>query len=126
MAMVNEETVLNRFAADDEPGTGFWDGVRDLFSTGAHYNESDAESLQYERGIWDKRIEKFLDSSLPDYLHDFGILDEVALHVREERLTDLATRSHDLLGFAKTIGDDLTEQEDRLAAIEKVAKKKSA
>lgn len=110
---------------EEDTGPGFWGGVRDLFSLGSEYNDADAESLAYERRLWDRRIERYLDTSLQDYLHDFGILDEVALHVREERVQDLATRSHELITFVHGLDEDLGVQEERLAAVEKIARKKS-
>ncbi len=125
MATATENVILER-PEEDDTGPGFWGGVRDLFSLGNEYNEADAESLAYERRLWDRQIERYLDSSLSDYIHDFGILDEVALHVREERVQDLSTRSHELVTFVRSLDEDLGVQEERLAAVEKIARKKSS
>ena len=125
MATATENVILER-PDEEDTGPGFWGGVRDLFSLGAEYNETDGESLAYERRLWDRRIERYLDSSLPDYLHDFGILDEIALHVREERVQDLATRSQELITFVRSVDEDLGLQEERLAVVEKIARKKSS
>ena len=125
MATATENVILER-PEEEDTGPGFWGGVRDLFSLGSEYNEADEESLAYERRLWDRRIERYLDSSLPDYVHDFGILDEIALHVREERVQDLSTRSHELITFVRSLDGDLGVQEERLAAVEKIARKKSA
>lgn len=126
MATATENVILDRPDDDEETGPGFWGGVRDLFSLGAEYDEADAESLAYQRRLWDRRVERYLDSSLPDYLHDFGILDEIALHVREERVQDLSTRSHELITFVRSLDEDIGLQEERLAAVEKIARKKSS
>ena len=125
MATATENVILER-PEEEDTGPGFWGGVRDLFSVGSEYIDADEESLAYERRLWDRRIERYLDSSLPDYVHDFGILDEIALHVREERVQDLSTRSHELIAFVRSLDGDLGVQEDRLAAVEKIARKKSA
>ena len=76
-------------AEEESPRSSFWEGLRGLLSTGATYNDAEENDLRYERRIWDKRIESFLDSHLPDYIHDFGILDDITLRVREERTSDL-------------------------------------
>lgn len=124
MAMAEENVVLDR--ETDETGPGFWERVRNLFSTGEEYLEADADSLRYERRLWDHRIENFLDASLPDYLRDFGVLDEIALHVRDERVADLSGRAHAMLAYVQSLDADVTMQEERLAAIEKAAKKRAA
>ena len=125
MATATENVTLER-PEDDETGPGFWGGVRDLFSLGSEYNEADRESLAYERRLWDQRIERYLDSSLPDYLHDFGILEEVILHVRDQRVQDLSTRSHELIAYVRALDEDIGVQEERLTAVEKTARKKSS
>ena len=122
MAMAEESVRIERPIVDTSPGV--WDRFRGLFSTGSEYLDAEKEDLHYERRLWDHRIERFLDASLPEYLRDFGILDEVALHVRDERAEDLSERSHALMGFVQTFDDDLTAQEERMSAIEKLAKKR--
>ncbi len=124
MAVAEENIVLG---PESEPtGPGFWERFKELFSTGSEYAEADATTLHYERRLWDRRIERFLDSSLPDYLRDFGVLDEVALHLRDQRVSDLTNRSGALLVFVQTLDRDVTVQEERLAAVERAAKKKSS
>ncbi len=124
MAMATENVVIDR--PDEETESGLWGGVKSLFSFGPEYDETDAGELAYERRLWDRRIERYLDSSLPDYLHDFGVLDEIALHVRDERASDLAARSREMMVYARTLDEDLTLQEERLTAVEKAAKKRSS
>lgn len=123
---VSTENVVGELP-EEQPsfGSGLWEGVKGLFSFGAEYGEADVDSLEYERRLWDRQIEGYLDSALPEYLNDFGILDEIALHIRDERMADLTTRSHDLMQFARTFGDDLGVQEERLTLVEKAARKKS-
>ena len=123
MAMAEENVVMDR--ETDETSSGFWERIRNLFSTGSEYIDADAEDLEYERRLWDHRIEGFLDSSLPEYLRDFGVLDEIALNVRDERVVDLSGRTHALLTYVQTLDTEVSEQEQRLAAIEKAAKKKA-
>lgn len=122
MAMATEEMVIDR--TTDETEGGLWESFKGLFSTGKEYQEADAESLRYERRLWDHRIERFLDSALPDYLEEFGVLDEVALHVRDERLADLGRRTHSMMAFVKSLDDDLGAQEERMSSVEKAAKRK--
>lgn len=124
MAMVTEQVVGNPREIDDTPSP-FWESVKGMFSTGSEYAEADEETLRYERRIWDDRIERFLDSSLPDYLREFGVLDEIALHVRDERLANASLRSHELVTFVKYLDDEIALQEERLSAVEKAARKKA-
>ena len=125
MAVANANDAIEMGQDETDTSSGFWGGVRDLFSTGSEYTEANAESLVYERRLWDHRIERFLDASLPDYLHEFGILDEIALRVRDERVVNLTTRTHEMLTFVRALDDDVGRQEERLAALEKAAKKRS-
>ena len=124
VANANDAMEMGRDETDETPG--FWGGVRELFATGSEYPEATADSLAYERRLWDHRIERFLDASLPEYLHEFGILDEIALRVRDERVVNLTTRTHEMLTFVRSLDDDVGQQEERLAALEKAAKKRSA
>ena len=123
MAVATENVAIDE-EMDEETGGGLWEGFKGLFSTGSEYGDQDSESLRYERRLWDHRIERYLDASLPEYLEEFGVLDEIALHVREERLADLTGRTRALMGSFKALDDDIGLQEDRLSAVEKVAKRK--
>ena len=126
MAMAHETTLIRPDEETDDETTGFWGGVRDLFSLGHEYNEADESTLRYERRIWDRQIESYLDSSLPDYLREFGVLDEIQLQVRDARALDLTHRSRELVAYVRGLDEDLTLQEERLAAVEKSSRKKSA
>lgn len=119
-----EESVMIGHETDEETGPGLWERFKQAFSTGSEYVHAEARDLKYERRLWDRRIEKFLDARLPQYLRDFGVLDEVALHVRDERVADLTARTGSLLGFVQSFGRDVTTQEERLTAVEKASKKK--
>lgn len=121
MAIAEQSVVLGR-EAEEENGPGVWERVRSAFSTGTEYTVAEAGELQYERRLWDRRIESFLDARLPQYLREFGVLDEVALRLREERVDDLAVRTGAVLTFVQSLERELTIQEARLTAVEKAAK----
>ena len=124
MAMANENVVMDR-PDDDVDSPGLWENLKDLFATGHDYIDAEAEELRYERRISDRRIEDYLDSHLPDYLRDFGILDEIALHVRDARVEEIGERTHGLNAFVRVFDEDVRVQEERMALLEKAVKKRA-
>jgi len=124
--MAPEEDAEDMDDMDQTEHPPAWESLQGLFSTGSRYTDAKKEDLRYERRLWDSRFESFLDSNLPDYLHEFGVVDEVSLHVREERVDDLESRRHELLGFVSTLDTELTSQEGRVAAIEKIASRRKS
>lgn len=100
-----------------------WDTIKDLFSTGSEYKDVNDESIQYRRKLLDYRIENFLDTHFSDYVQDFGILDEPALEIRNERVSGLEIRSLDIKAFIDSADADLKNLEDRVNAMTKAKKK---
>lgn len=101
-----------------------WDDVRGLFSTGSEYKSMAAEDFLYERKLFDKRIEVFLDRHFAEFIRDFGILDEIALEVRNERLLTIEEKSEGLISFTRSIDNEASSLENRVATLEKALKRK--
>lgn len=104
--------------------TTFRNSVRGIFSTGSEYKDFTEDNIEYRRKILDYRIEAFLDRHFHDYLHDFGILDEAGLEVRNESLLVLEDRCDGLISFIKDADHEVTDLERRVDDLEKSLKKK--
>jgi len=108
----------------DENAGGFIDTLRNWFSTGSDYAVLSDENVKYRRRFLDRRIESYLDQHFHDYIDDFGLLDEIALDVRTERVNSLDARSLDIDRFITKVDHDVGELESRCDILEKARKKK--
>jgi len=112
--------VYGQATEDDD---SLWGSIKDLFSTGSEYKEVTDENIQYRRRLLDYRVENFLDNHFHDYVRDFGILDETALELRNEKVAALEIRSKDIRAFIRDADEDLKDLETRVSALTKSKKK---
>ncbi len=107
-----------------EPKTGFLDDLKGLFGMGHEYEDLTESEIRYQRRVFDRQIEKFLDQHFSDYIHEFGLVDEVTLDLRTEKVGVLEKRSQALVSTARELDGDVKALEERIAALEKPRKKR--
>lgn len=113
----------NEFEGENA-GESMWESFKDMFSTGSEYEDMTADDFQYERKLFDRKIEAFLDSNFTYYARDFGILDEMALEMREEDVSVLENRSEGLLSFIEDIDKEVSTLEKKVSTLTKSQKGK--
>ncbi len=101
-----------------------WEGIGKWFSTGKEYEEMAVEEFEYERELYDTRIESYLDENFEDMVEEFGILDEVSLEVRTEKVSVLEGRTDGLLDFVGNVDKEVADLEERADKLEKLVGKK--
>lgn len=104
--------------------TGFVDDLKGLFGLGHEYEELTESEVHYERQLFDRQIEKYLDQHFSDYVREFGLVDEVSLDLRTEKVGVLERRSTDLVTMVKDLDGQVKTLEERVAALEKGRKKR--
>ena len=104
---MTEEAYVKEFKKDNEDES-MWENFKDMFSTGSENENMTADDFQYKRKLFDRKIEAFLDENFTDYARGFGILDEVALEVRNENVSVLENRSEGLLSFIDDIDKEVS------------------
>jgi hypothetical protein len=120
---MTEEAYGNEFEKENSEGS-MWGGFKDMFSTGSEYENMTADEFQYERKLFDRKIEAFLDRNFTDYARDFGILDEVALEMRNVNLSVLENRSEGLVSFIGDIDKEVSILENKVSTLAGALKKK--
>ncbi len=101
-----------------------WESFKDMFSTGSEYENMTADDFQYERKLFDRKIEAFLDRNFTEYARDFGILDEMALEMRTENMSVLENRSEGLISFIDDIDEEVSALEKKVSILTKSTKGK--
>lgn len=107
-----------------EGRTGFVDDLKGLFGLGREYEDLTESEVHYERRMFDRQIERFLDQHFSDYVREFGLVDEVSLDLRTEKVGVLERRSADLVAMAKELDGGVKALEERVAALEKARRKR--
>ena len=120
---MTEEAYGNEFE-NENTGDSMWGSFKDMFSTGSECGNMTADDFQYERKLFDRKIEVFLDRNFTDYAHGFGILDEVALEMRNVNLSVLENRSEGLMSFIGDIDKEVSILESKVSTLTGAMKKK--
>ncbi len=102
----------------------FVDDLKGVFGLGNEYEDLTEEDVKYERRLFDRQIEKFLDQHFSDYVREFGLVDEVTLDLRTEKVGVLERRATDLVSVAKDLDGQVRSLEQRLAGLEQGKKKR--
>lgn len=96
-----------------------WESFKGLFSTGSEYEDMTVDEFHYERKMFDRKIEAFLDQNFTDFAKSFGIIDEVSLEVRTERVSVLENRSEGLISFIENIDKEVSTLEKKVKTLSK-------
>ena len=96
---------------------GFFDSLKRRFE-----REEIVIEPNYERGFFDKRIERFLDEKFGEYIDEFGIITEEKLQNYERNNHSFEKRVKGLVDFIQTADQEIAELEKR---VKKLKKKKS-
>jgi polyhydroxyalkanoate synthesis regulator phasin len=107
-----------------EGRTGFMDDLKGLFGMGQEYEDLTESEVRYQRRVFDRQIEKFLDQHFSDYVHEFGLVDEVTLDLRTEKVGVLEKRSAELVSMSRELDGKVNALEERVTALEKKRKKR--
>ncbi len=81
--------------------------------------EIEIEGTGYNRGLLDRRMEKYLDKHFDEYIDEFNLVREIDLHTYEERLENCAKDVEELSEFQKDVEDEINSFKIRLNKIEK-------
>ncbi|HEX9709955.1 MAG TPA: hypothetical protein VGB42_08345 [Candidatus Thermoplasmatota archaeon] len=107
-----------------EGRTGFMDDLKGLFGMGQEHEDVTETEVRYQRRVFDRQIEKFLDKHFSDYVREFGLVDEVTLDLRTEKVGVLEKRAADLVSVAKELDGEVKALDERIATLEKARKKR--
>ncbi len=107
-----------------EGRTGIMDDIKGLFGMGQEYDDLTESEVRYQRRVFDRQIEKFLDQHFADYVHEFGLVDEVTLDLRTEKVGVLENRSAELVSMSRALDGEVKALEQRVLALEKRRKKR--
>jgi len=80
--------------------------------------EIEIEGSGYQRRMFDKRIEKYLDEHFEEYIEEFNLVREIDLHIYEEKLEHCQEETEELKEFQKDVKDELKLFKARLDRIE--------
>jgi len=78
----------------------------------------------YQRKLLDGRIEKYLDHHASQYIAEFGLVTSLDLQAYDERYEDMTIRIKSLQDFARDADADVSNLENRMAAIKAASKGK--
>lgn len=81
-------------------------------------SEVEIEGTGYQRGLMDRRYEKYLDKHFDEYIEEFGLVRELHLDVYEDRYEDLVEDTKDMKEFQKDIEAEIASFERRLDKLE--------
>lgn len=118
------EEIYGKGFERENTGESMWESLKDAFSTGNEYGNMTADDFQYERKLFDRKIEAFLDGNFTDYARGFGILDEMALEMRKENVSVLENRCEGLLSFIDDIDKEVSILEKKVKTMRDSKKRK--
>ncbi len=81
-------------------------------------SEVEIEGSGYQRGLIDRRYEKYLDKHFDEYIEEFGLVRELHLDIYEDRYEQLVEDTKDMKEFQKDIDAELSSLERRLDRLE--------
>lgn len=97
---------------DDKPKFGA--RVKSWFSLHKEYD-------RYDRGLLDRRLERYLDKNFDKYIDEYGLVRELELKKYDEQYDDLVVRVSGLNDFMKDADADITDFERRTDAVKAAA-----
>jgi len=80
--------------------------------------EIEIEGTGYDRRLFDRRLEKYLDQHFDEYIEEFGLVRELHLEIYESKFRDCLNDVNDLEDFQKDIRAELDSLNRRLERIE--------
>ncbi|MBS3781883.1 MAG: hypothetical protein KGY66_03835 [Candidatus Thermoplasmatota archaeon] len=80
--------------------------------------EIEIEGTGYERNVFDRRLEKYLDQHFDEYIDEFGLVRELHFEIYESKYQDCLKDVNDLEDFQKDIEAELDSLSRRLDKIE--------
>jgi len=111
------EEIYGKGFERENTGESMWESFKDMFSTGSEYGNMTADDFQYERKLFDRKIEAFLDRNFTDYARGFGMLDEMALEMKSENVSVLENRSEGLISFIDDIDKEVSILENKVSTL---------
>ncbi len=90
------------------------DRVQDVIFPG----EIDIEGTGYERGLLDRRIEKYLDKHFDEYINEYGLIRELDIVIYEENFDKLVDTVKEIKEFQADASAKLAALKRRLDRLE--------